>query len=87
MKEIIRDMWHGRIVPVEECGNKDPDIEDLVKLIEKNRAVLCTLMDEQQKDRFEKYADCIEEYVSLITERAFCEGVQFTAKFLVEALG
>ncbi len=87
MKKVIRDMWYGHVIPVEKCGNKDSDIEDLSRLMAKNKAVLYTLMEEQEKDRFEKYADCVEEYVSLVAERAFCEGVQFTAKFLVEALG
>ena len=87
MKKVIRDIWYGRVTPIAQCRNEDADIEDLIMLMEKNRATLYVLMDEQQKDTFEKYADCAEEYVSLIAERAFFEGVQYAAKFLVEALG
>lgn len=87
MKEVMRDIWCGRVILMEKRGNQNADMEDILRLMEKNKEILYTLIDEQQKDRFEKYTDCVEEYVSFITQRAFCEGVEFTAKFLVEALG
>ena len=86
MKKIIRDMCCGHGIPMEEYENQDSNIENLSRLMGKNKAVLYSLMDEQAKDRFAKYADCVEEYIALLKEKAFCEGVRFSAKFLVEAL-
>lgn len=86
MKKIIQDMWHGRVIPMGKCANNVSDIENLARLMEKKKVMLYSLMDEHEKDRFEKYVDCVEEYIALLEENAFCEGVQFGAKFLIEAM-
>ncbi|MBQ9861898.1 MAG: hypothetical protein IJO75_06530 [Clostridia bacterium] len=87
MKEVMRDVWHGRVMQQKEHENTNPNLEELTRLMEKNRGILCSLMNEQEKERFEKYTDCVEEYISLIAEKAFREGAGFAARFLVEALG
>ncbi len=87
MKEVMQNVWYGRVIQMKESGSMDSSIEELIRLMEKNRGILCLLMNEQEKERFEKYTDCVEEYISLIAEKAFREGAGFAARFLVEALG
>ncbi len=83
---MLCDIWHGNIVPAEQCGERDENIAQLELLIEQNRAALLHRLPETQKDIFEKYVDCVEEYVTLLTEQAFCEGARFSGRFLVETV-
>ncbi len=86
MKEIMHNVWHACVIQTEESQSADLNVEKLARLMEKNKTMRYSLMNEQEKERFETYTDCVEEYISLIAEKAFCEGAGFAAKFLAEAL-
>ena len=40
MKNSIYNLWHGSISPAENCGVNNPEIENLVMLLERNREKL-----------------------------------------------
>ena len=87
MKDILRNVWYGQASPCARCGASDCESEALQQLIDKNKQILYTTLSAEHRERFEKYVDCVEEYITLITEAAFCEGAQFTGKFLAEVFG
>lgn len=86
MKQTIEDLWNGNIAPAEKCGVGDPEIENLVMLMEKHKEQLNMELGKQKKSIFEKYVDCTEEYVYLISERAFSDGFSLASKLMTEAL-
>lgn len=86
MKRTIDELWNGNIASAEKCGVGDPEIEHLIMLIERHKEQLDKELGVQQKSIFEKYVDCTEEYVCLISKRAFCDGFSLAGKLITEAL-
>ena len=86
MKCAIEELWNGKVVSAENCGVGDPRIEELVIMIEKQKDQLYHDIGQQQKTDLEKYTDCVDEYIYLITKRAFCEGFSLGSRLVVEAL-
>lgn len=43
-------------------------------------------MLKKQKELFEKYNDCMNEYIAAISEQAFCDGFCVGTKITAEAL-
>ena len=86
MNSIIDDLWDGKITSAENCGVGDPEIENLIPLIEKHKEWLKNELSPLHKSIFEKYVDCTEEYVCLITKCAFHDGFSLASRLMAEAL-
>ena len=86
MNNIISDLWNGNIAPCEHCGAHDPVANKLISLMERNREMLCSEMTEVQKESFQKYMDCSEEYLLRMLELAFFDGFVLASKLAAEAL-
>lgn len=85
MKTII-DLWNGNIAPCEHCGSHDPQINNLISLIERNRENLSRGFTEAQMETFQKYMDCSDEYLLRMLELAFCDGFSLGSKLTIEAI-
>ena len=86
MKGTIENLWNGNIAPGESCGEQNEEIAEILSLMENNVEDLRKVCSERQKQMLEKYIDCAEEYVYLITAQAFCDGFCLASKLLTEAL-
>ena len=86
MKETIRDLWYGNLTPLENCEKGRKDLRKLVGLIARNEERLNSGLKEGQKEFFEKYRDCVEEYNSKLQENAFYEGLSLGIKIMTLAL-
>lgn len=85
MKPTIEQLWNGSIEPCDICGN-DQKFTELACLMERNRNDLNEQLSKAQKETFEKYIDCAEEYQYLLTAQAFSEGFSLASKLWAEAL-
>lgn len=86
MTKTIAQLWNGNLEPIRYFGKENPQIKDLEKLIQSNREKLEQNMNETEKEWFEKYSDCIGEYVDKLNEQAFCDGFCLGTKITTEAL-
>lgn len=86
LKTAIENLWNGNFSPMNSCGNNDPHIEELLLLLNRHSTFLNTHLDSQHKITFEKFIDCNEEYLYLISTHAFIDGFCLAAKLIVEAL-
>lgn len=86
MKTTISDLWNGNIAPVERCGAHDPELNELLRLMERHRDSLNSGFTAAQKEIYQKYIDCAEEYLLRMLELSFCEGFTLGSKLTVEAL-
>lgn len=86
MTQTITELWNGNIAPVEHCGDHDPELNRLFRLMERNREALGGGLTEAQMETFQKYIDCSDEYLLRMLEIAFCDGFTVAAKLLTEAL-
>ena len=86
MTQTISELWHGNIAPSEHCGSHDPQANELIVLMERNRSQLSKSLTESQMETFQKHIDCCEEYLLRMTEIAFCDGFSLGCKLTTEAL-
>ena len=84
--QTILDLWNGNIAPCEHCGSHDPVINKLTGLIERNRENLSRGLTQAQRETFQKYMDCSDEYLLRMLELAFCDGFCLGRKLAVETL-
>lgn len=50
MKCTIENLWNGNIAPAENCGAGDPQVDELITLMERNKETLIKKLDKRQKD-------------------------------------
>lgn len=86
MNEIMESLWNGNLTPARDCGENNFEIAHLTELIEKNRADLEEKLNSQEKEALTKYAECVQEYIGLITMQAFSDGFCLASKLLTVAL-
>lgn len=86
MRQTLEALWNGNLAPAHQCGRDDPQISKTVTYMARHEDALNRVLTPQQKEIFEKYTDCTEEYTLLVAEQAFCDGFCLASKLLAEAL-
>ena len=86
MAQTITDLWNGNLAPYEHCGSQDTEANHLIALMERNSNALLEGLTASQKETFQKYVDCSEEYLIRMLELAFCNGFSLGCKLTSEAL-
>lgn len=84
--QTIIDLWNGNIAPVEHCGSRDPQANELVCLMERNHKNLSDGLTQAQRETFQKYIDCSEEYLLRMMELAFCDGFCLAGKLAMDTM-
>lgn len=86
MTQTITDLWNGNIAPCEHCGSHDTEANHLIGLMARNREVLREGLTAAQRETFQKYIDCSEEYLLRMLELAFYDGFCLGSKLDMESL-
>jgi len=86
MCKIIDELWHGNIVPQNDCRNKSPEIKQLMEYITRHHGELSKTLNEEQKATLEKLDDCWGEYTSLNERAIFSYAFKLGARLTYEAL-
>ena len=84
MTKTIAQLWNGNINPIKSLNENNPEIKNLENLMERNLDNLLKEVNGKSKEIFEKYNDCIEEYLTLTTEQAFFDGFCLGTKLIIE---
>ncbi len=86
MVQTLAALWNGNLAPARHLSENNGELRCLEELIKRNAELLETQLSDAQKKRWESYFMCIEEYFSLMTEQAFCDGFCLGTKLTTEAL-
>ena len=71
---ILEDLWFGNISPWERPFRKDGAYAELLAL------------NDEEKEIFEKFADCTTEMHDLTEREAFVKGFTIGARIIIEVL-
>ena len=86
MKSMIKELWHGNIIPQEDSRNNSKEMKELLGYMARHHEVLEKTFTDEQKEIFEKFHDCWSEYMNLaeasIFECAFKLGMQIAIETL-----
>ena len=86
MAKVIEQLWNGNLAPIKNLGDKNPEIKQIETIILNRCRELLEALDQDSIKILEKYVFYINEYLSLITNEAFCDGFSLGTQFTVEAL-
>ena len=86
--KIINELWHGNIIPQEDSRTNSKEMKELLGYMSRHHEDLEKSFSDEQKETFEKFHDCWNEYMSLaeaaIFEYAFKLGMQIAIETLTE---
>ena len=86
MNNIIKELWHGNIVPQSDSRNNSPEMKQLVEYMARHHDDLLKTMTDEQKEIFEKSHDSWSEYASLAEEAIFAYAFKLGGRLMLETL-
>ena len=86
MLNLIDEFWYGNIKPAKESGINNQELKNLENLITRNHELLSEQIENRAIERFEKYNDCVKEYISLVEKLAFGKGFSLGLRMSAEAI-
>ncbi len=86
MSKLITELWYGTVSPISSSIKNNSEIQNLLKLLDKNHHNLEKYLNKEQKRILERYCECSSELASLLEEQAFCDGFSIGVKILTESL-
>lgn len=86
MTKTISQLWSGNLDPITRLGMNNIEIDKMEKLMSDNYDKLKDKLNDETKEFLEKYFDCVNDYVLLISEQSFCDGFCLGTKISAEAL-
>ena len=84
MRSVINELWHGSIVPQKDSRNNSPEMTELMEYMARHYDDLLKTMTDEQKEIFEKFHDCWDEYVSLAEAAIFEYAFRLGARLAIE---
>ena len=86
MGNTINELWHGNIVPQEDSRNNLGEMKELMGYIARHSKDLEKLLNDEQREIFEKFRECWNEYVSLAEAAIFGYAFKLGARLTLESL-
>ena len=71
MESIIKELWHGNIIPQEDSRTNSKEMKELLGYMARHHEDLEKSFTDEQKETFEKFHECWSDYMSLAEEAMF----------------
>ena len=65
MSSIIKELWHGNIIPQEDSRTNSKEMKELLGYMARHHEDLEKTFSDEQKETLEKFHDCWSKYMSL----------------------
>ena len=86
MNSVIKELWHGNIIPQEDSRNNSKEMKELLGYMARHHEDLEKSFTAEQKEIFEKFHDCWSEYASLAEEAIFVYAFKLGGRLRLETL-
>ena len=83
---ILDELWYGNINPQEQSKENNRAINELLKLMGRNRDRLHDSLTEEQRETLEKYDDCVNEMYGLIESEIFSYAFRLGGRLMLATL-
>lgn len=83
---ILDELWYGNINPQEQSKENNQTINELLKLMGRNRDRLHDSLTEEQRETLEKYDDCVNEMYGLIESEIFSYAFRLGGRLMLATL-
>ncbi len=85
MREIMKEIWHGNIVPQTDFKPQTSEHEQLTEYILRHKNDLLITLNDEQLEIFDKLDSCFNEYVSMNNEAIFSYAFKLGMRVATEA--
>ena len=86
MSSIIQELWHGNIVPQEDSRTNSKEMKALLSYMARHHEDLENSLSDEQKEVFEKFHDCSNEYMTLAEEAIFEYAFKLGARIMLAVM-
>lgn len=83
---ILEDLYYGNIKPCEREFKKGSTYSQLLGYIVRHQQDLLKRMNDEEKEVFEKFAECTNEMYSMTEREAFVSGFTLGARIIIEVM-
>ena len=83
---ILEEFWYGNLEPTEYNTSARKEYKKLLELICRNEEKLKATMTGEQKELFDKYADCVREYQTITDCLLFQSSFKLGARMMLEVM-
>jgi len=83
---ILEELWFGNITPNARKIVRGSEYDNLVRLLCRNEDKLNALLDEKEKDIFQKYQDAQSEMNDISDRETFISGFRLGAQIMQEVM-
>ena len=86
MKSILEELWFGNVCPDVMMGKMSAEEKELAEYIAAHHEKLNSILSDEQKNVFEKFVDCQEEYSFHSDKEIFIYAFRLGARIMLEVL-
>ena len=86
MESIIKELWHGNIIPQEDSRTNSKEMKELLGYMARHHEDLEKGFSNEQKEIFDKFHDCWSEYMSLAECAIFTYAFKLGMRIAIESL-
>ena len=83
---ILEEFWYGNIEPTEYDTSSGKEYKELLQLISRNEEKLLATMNDEQKELFSRYTDCVREHQAMTECLLFQNSFRLGARMMVEIM-
>ena len=83
---ILEEFWYGNIEPTEYDTSSGKEYKELLQLINRNEEKLLATMNDEQKELFSRYTDCVREHQAMTECLLFQNSFRLGARMMVEVM-
>ena len=83
---IIEELWYGNISPCERDFKKGITYSELLGYIVRHEEDLQKRLNDEEKEIFEKFTECMGEMYGIAEREAFTRGFVFGARIIIEVM-
>ena len=87
MESVIEKLWYGNIVPQEDDRVNSKEMKELLGYMARHYEDLGKSLSDEQKEIFEKFHDCWNEYMSCAEKAIFRYAFRLGARMAAEVMG
>ena len=81
---MIKELWYGNIIPQEDSRNNSKEMKELLGYMARYHENLEKTFTDEQKEIFEKFHYCWDDYVSLAEAAIFEYAFRLGARIAME---
>ena len=86
MRSILEELFYGNICPNTDCRSHDKETKQLIGYIADHHDNLLSTLNDQQKERLEKFDDCYNELTDINEREIFSYAFKLGMRIAIEVL-